>query len=228
MSAATRVGVDVGGTFTDLVAIRDGGFTSTKVVSASGRSVPGRARCDRSLRGRNPRHHVDLPRHDRGDKRVARAPRRPHGARHDRRLPRRDRDRPADPAALYDLRSGPPPLVPRELRFTVRERSDPRESAQLDEQARRGGGDPRGRRRGGGGVLLVLVPGPEHESACARRCAQRCPTCASRTRATCCRSSASTSASRPRRPTPTSATARRLPGGAVPGGSEVRGFLAAS
>src|SRR5438045_1942360 len=36
MSAATPVGVDVGGTFTDLVAIRDGEFVTAKVVSVAG------------------------------------------------------------------------------------------------------------------------------------------------------------------------------------------------
>ena len=78
-------------------------------------------------RGRSRPSDVDRvrARDDGRDQRAARAPRRAHGARHDRGLPRRDRDRPpGPPVALRPRRSGrPQPLVPRELRFT-RARAD--------------------------------------------------------------------------------------------------------
>ena len=92
-----RVGVDVGGTFTDLVAL-------------DGRALVTRRRCPRTpddqsegvmraLEAIDGSASVDRlrARHDGRHERAARAPRRAHGARHHRGLPRRDRDRPPGP-----------------------------------------------------------------------------------------------------------------------------------
>ena len=114
-------------------------------------------------------------RDDGGDERAARAARRAHGAGHDGGLPRRDRDRPAGRASLYDLTAHrPAPLVPRELRFIVRERMGPDGVlVPLDEESRRRARSSRarGRRRGDRGLPALLVPASRSTSGgSARRC----------------------------------------------------------
>ena len=193
---ATRIGVDVGGTFTDLVALgrrraasprrcrRRRGDQSAGVIAAVDAARAWRERRRRRVRAR----------HDGGDERAARAARRPHRAGHHRGLPRRARDRPPGPAGLYDLTPDrPPPLVPRELRFDGRASgSGPTGVARpLDE--RRAGGRGRGGRatpsvEAVAVCLLFALPAPRRTSArSARRCATRCPACTSRSRARCCR-----------------------------------------
>ena len=150
-------------------------------------------------------------RHDRGHQRAARAARRAHGARHDRGLPRRARDRPPEPRrSLYDLtRDRPPPLVPRELRFAVRERMGP--DGVID-AARRGepGRAPSAALRDADveavAVCLLFSFLPPGARAARRRGAARraCRTShVSLSQRGRCPSSASTSASRRRSPTPT-------------------------
>ena len=81
------MGIDVGGTFTDLVAVRDGELISAKVRSLPhDQSLGVMAAIEASGLERS-EHRRDRPRHDRVDERAARASRRPHGARDDRALP---------------------------------------------------------------------------------------------------------------------------------------------
>jgi N-methylhydantoinase A len=126
MSAGARVGVDVGGTFTDLVAVRDGGLITAKVRSApQDQSLGVMAAIDASglerseiaaiahgttvstnalLERRGARTALVTTEHFRDVIEIAR------------------QNRPA----LYDLTMSPPePLVPRDLRFTVTERVGP-------------------------------------------------------------------------------------------------------
>ena len=93
-------------------------------------------------------------------------------------------------ASLYDLTAHrPAPLVPRELRFTVRERMGPdgrRGAARRGVAGARGRGGARGGRRGGRRVPALLVPASGARAArSARRCARRSG-CRSRSRASCC------------------------------------------
>jgi N-methylhydantoinase A len=126
MAGATRVGIDVGGTFTDLVAISDGVVVTAKVPS-----VP----ADQSLGAvaafaaagtdagevASVAHGTTVATNALLERRGARtALVTTHGFRDVLEIGRQNR------ASLYDLTaSGPPPLVPRELRFTVRERIGP-------------------------------------------------------------------------------------------------------
>ena len=96
-----RVGVDTGGTFTDVVA--DDGTVAQGAVDAR-RSR--RARCVDGVAA----VALDAPdgaraRHDGGDQRAARAPARPRRAGDDRGLRRRDRDRPPGPAVALRRRT---------------------------------------------------------------------------------------------------------------------------
>ena len=150
-------------------------------------------------------------RHDRRHERAARAPRRAHRAGHDRGLPRRHRDRPpGPPGALRPRRSaGPPPLVPRELRFAVRERMGPDGVlAPLDDGQRASARSTRLREAEVEAVAVCLLFAflhPEHERRVGEAMREALPGRARlAARARCCRSSASTSASRRRWPTPTS------------------------
>ena len=100
---------------------------------------------------------------------------------------------------LYDLaRRRPPALVPRELRFVVRERMGPDgELEPLDEDSLAEAVAAALREAEVEAVAVCLLFAflhPEHERASARRSARRCPTSTSRCRATCSRRSASTSA----------------------------------
>ena len=90
------LGVDVGGTFTDLVALVDGRRRDREGPVDAGGPV---ARASWRPSRRPDLGAIDRvrPRHDGGDERAAGAPRRAHGARDDRGLPRRARDRPPGP-----------------------------------------------------------------------------------------------------------------------------------
>ena len=171
------VGVDVGGTFTDLVAAVDGELVTAKVPSVPGAEARGIAAALAAAgveRGRGGRARA---RDDRGDERVARAPRRPDGARHDRGLPRRDRDRPAGPGV---------PLRPdraqarsaRTARAALhRARTDGARGRRRPARRRVAAGGRRGRRRRGGrggrGLPAVLVPAPGARAGGRRRAARR-------------------------------------------------------
>src|SRR5579862_1068532 len=126
MSAGARVGVDVGGTFTDLVAVRDGELVTAKVRSVpQDQSLGVIAAIDASGLERS---EVAVIAHGTTVSTNALLERR--GARTALVTTERFRDvieiaRQNRPA-LYDLTLSPPaPLVPRGLRFTVAERVGP-------------------------------------------------------------------------------------------------------
>jgi N-methylhydantoinase A len=120
------VGVDVGGTFTDLVAIIDGGLVTAKVPSVPGDEASGIAAAlaaagvDASAVGVLA-HGTTVATNallERSGARTALVT--TDGFRDLLEIGRQNR------ASLYDLSAHrPPPLVPRELRFTVRERMGP-------------------------------------------------------------------------------------------------------
>jgi N-methylhydantoinase A len=122
----TRVGVDVGGTFTDLVAVVDGALITAKAPSVPGDQSTGVLI---ALERSNIRyddvaivsHGTTVATNELLERRGARtALITTEGFKDVIEIARQNRP------ALYDLtKSPPPPLVPRELRFTVRERVDP-------------------------------------------------------------------------------------------------------
>ena len=104
MSSTTddiRLGADIGGTFTDIALDLRGTLFSTKVLTNY--AAPEQAILDgvaivtRDAGIAAVRHRHHHPRHDAGDQRADRAPRRQDGVRHDGRLPRRDRDADREP-----------------------------------------------------------------------------------------------------------------------------------
>lgn len=125
-SGGVRLGVDVGGTFTDLVAIRDGKLVTAKVPSTPrDQSVGVLAAVDASAveaaavsvfcHGTTVATNALL---ERRGARIALVT--TVGFRDVLEIGRQNRP------SLYDLkRDRPPPLVPRELRFTLRERMGP-------------------------------------------------------------------------------------------------------
>ncbi|HZT45159.1 MAG TPA: hydantoinase/oxoprolinase family protein [Gaiellaceae bacterium] len=118
------VGVDVGGTFTDLVAVVDGKLVTAKVPSVPGRQAAGVSAAlaasgvgavDVLAHGTTVATNALLERRGARTALVT-----TEGFRDVIEIGRQAR------ASLYDLTAhGPPPLVPRELRFTVRERMGP-------------------------------------------------------------------------------------------------------
>jgi N-methylhydantoinase A len=125
-SGQTQVGVDVGGTFTDLVALQNGQLVTAKVPSTPrDQSAGALAVLDAS--GLDDRgiavfaHGMTVATNALLERRGARtALVTTEGFRDVLEIGRQNRP------ALYDLaRDRPPPLVPRELRFTVRERMGP-------------------------------------------------------------------------------------------------------
>jgi N-methylhydantoinase A len=130
-----RVGVDVGGTFTDLVALIEGELRVAKVPSTPADQSAGvmaavaAIRVDPALVGAVA-HGTTVATNALLERRGARtALLTTEGFRDVIEIARQTRP------SLYDLTQRPPePLVPRELRFTVRERVDPAgESVPLDE-----------------------------------------------------------------------------------------------
>jgi N-methylhydantoinase A len=125
-SGQVRLGVDVGGTFTDLVALRNGQLVTAKVPSTPrDQSAGALAAFDAS--GLDARgiavfaHGMTVATNALLERRGGRtALVTTEGFRDVLEIGRQNRP------ALYDLaRDRPPPLVPRELRFTVRERMGP-------------------------------------------------------------------------------------------------------
>ncbi len=121
-----RVGVDVGGTFTDLVALVDGRLVSAKVPSTPHDQAHGVMHAIGLARLSSERvaviaHGSTVATNALLERRGARtALVTTEGFRDVIEIGRQSRP------ALYDLtRDRPPPLVPRELRFTVRERMGP-------------------------------------------------------------------------------------------------------
>src|SRR4051812_45535661 len=130
-----RVGVDVGGTFTDLVALVDGELRVAKVPSTTADQSEGvlaaiastgvdTARVGAIAHGTTVATNALLERRGARTALVT-----TEGFRDVIEIGRQTRP------SLYDLtRRRPAPLVPRELRFTIRERVDPAgEAAPLDE-----------------------------------------------------------------------------------------------
>jgi N-methylhydantoinase A len=136
---AARIGVDVGGTFTDLVALARGRLLTVKVPSTPRDQSEGVLRA-LAASGIAPadvgelRHGTTVATNALLERRGARtALVTTEGFRDVLEIGRQNRP------SLYDLtRDRPPPLVPRELRFAVRERMGPRgELEPLDEPALR-------------------------------------------------------------------------------------------
>ena len=203
-SGRARLGVDVGGTFTDVVTFGTAGWRPRRCRPRRGtRSGRSRCRCVRVApasvavfaHGTTVATNALLER--RGGRTALVTT---EGFRDVIEIGRQDR------ASLYDLtRHRPPPLVPRDLRFVVRERMGPG-------RGRRSAGPARVWRRpsmrcaaaGVEAVAVCLLFGflhPEHERRSADALRDGCRTSRCRCPARCCRSSASTSGCPPRSPT---------------------------
>src|SRR3954454_18738722 len=133
----TRLGVDVGGTFTDLVALSEGALLTAKVPSTPRDQSVGVMNAIESsevepeavfalAHGMTVATNALLERRGARTALVA-----TEGFRDILEIARQNRP------SLYDLtQDRPPPLVPRELRFTVRERMGPEgEITALDEES---------------------------------------------------------------------------------------------
>ena len=228
-SGRARLGVDVGGTFTDLTALRDGRLVTAKSPSTPrDQSIGALAVFDASeleagdvavfAHGMTVATNALLER--RGGRTALVTT---EGFRDVIEIGRQNRP------SLYDLAERPAATA-RPARAAVhgpgadgaggRGRAARRARAWAAVVAAVRGG----RGRGGRGLPAVRVPAPGARAARRRRDPRRrCPTSRSRCRARCCRSSASTSGCRPPSPTPTSRpgsprTSRRLAGGARRGG----------
>jgi N-methylhydantoinase A len=125
-SGGIRVGIDVGGTFTDLVVLAGGGLVSVKVPSTPSDQADGVMHAIGLARLAGDQvaviaHGSTVATNALLERRGARtALVTTEGFRDVIEIGRQNRP------ALYDLtRDRPPPLVPRELRFTVRERMGP-------------------------------------------------------------------------------------------------------
>jgi N-methylhydantoinase A len=132
-----RLGIDVGGTFTDLVALVDGGIVTAKVPSTPRNQAEGVLRSVEAARLGDPgrvaafAHGTTVATNALLERRGARtALVTTEGFRDVLEIGRQQRP------SLYDLTADrPPPLVPRELRFTVAERMGPDgEVVPLDEE----------------------------------------------------------------------------------------------
>jgi N-methylhydantoinase A len=126
-ASQVRLGVDVGGTFTDLVALDGAELITAKVPSTPADQAAGVVRAIQAAAGLDPgrvagfAHGSTVATNALLERRGARvALVTTHGFRDVIEIGRQNRP------ALYDLtRDRPPALVPRELRFTVRERMGP-------------------------------------------------------------------------------------------------------
>jgi N-methylhydantoinase A len=209
---AYKVGIDVGGTFTDFIVTRDGAEprihkTLSTPADPSIAVVEGLAEIAAAL-GQAPAEFagaIDAIVH--GTTVTTNATLTSTGAKSGLITTRGVRDalemRRGIREEQYNNRyTNVPPLVPRYLRAGVGGRLD-RDGCELDRwRSTRCSSDrslqARGR-RGGVDLLRERVRKPAHERAAASWCAANCRTPTSRSRPTCCRRSASTSASaRPR------------------------------
>ena len=204
----TRLGVDVGGTFTDLVALSEGTLITAKVPSTPQDQSEGVMNAIETSEVEPGAVIGPRPRDDRGDQRPAGAPRRQDGPRHHRGLPGRAGDSPPEPPC--PLRPDPrPPTTPRPARAALHGRREdgPGRRGRPPRRGQPEGGRRRDRRggcRGRRGVPALRVHAPRaRRSGWERRYGRRCPTCTSPSAARCCRSSGSTSGSPRRPPTPT-------------------------
>ena len=186
-----RVGIDVGGTFTDLVALGGGRLVTAKVPSTPDRPGRGRGRRARGGRDRPRGDRGARARHDRRDERAARAAGRARravtteGFRDVIEIGRQNRP------SLYDLTVDRPAAARAARAALHRARADRRRTAWSSRSTRRAcrRRSPRSRGRGRGGRRLpaLLVPASRARGAGRRgdrRCAAR--TCTSRSRAACC------------------------------------------
>ena len=168
--AAYRLGVDVGGTFTDLAAVGRTASSSRQGAVDAGRPVA-RA-CSRPWpRAGSTRRALEAFAHGTTVATNALLERRgaPTALIDHRGLPRRAGDRPPDPRRpLRPAARRPDPLVPRERRFTVRERCSPEgvlRAARRGQRRGRGGGRARVRRRGRRGQPALRLPPPRARGA---------------------------------------------------------------
>jgi N-methylhydantoinase A len=162
--ARLRLGVDVGGTFTDLVAVSEGRIVTAKVPSTpSDQSEGVLAAVEASgldLRGCDLRHGTTVATNALLERKGARTGLlTTEGFRDVIEIGRQNRP------SLYDLaRDRPPPLVPRELRFAVRERMGLDGSIEpLDEESVRHAAEQLGEVDAVAICLLFAYLYPEHE-----------------------------------------------------------------
>ena len=189
MTTRIRIGIDTGGTFTDVVALDestgDAGHHQDPVDA--GRTRPtaswrGSARCS-ALLGGEPRRRLGQPRHHGGHQPAARGQGRRPGLHHHRglRVPARDRPAVACPTATATryFWVKPPRIVPADRVRTV--------GGRLDSPGARGAAVRRGRRRRRGPVvprrghrhhrrlLPALLRRPRARAGHARGAAARAP-----------------------------------------------------
>jgi N-methylhydantoinase A len=162
--ARLQLGVDVGGTFTDLVAVSEGRIVTAKVPSTpSDQSEGVLAAVEASgldVRGSELRHGTTVATNGLLERKGARTGLlTTEGFRDVIEIGRQNRP------SLYDLaRDREPPLVPRELRFTVRERMGPEGVIEpLDEGSVRHAADQLGNVDAVAVCLLFAYLHPEHE-----------------------------------------------------------------
>ena len=175
--AEARLGVDVGGTFTDLVLIAGDRLVTAKVPSTPRRPVRGRHAQPGGGRGHRGRRL--RARDDRGHQRAARAPRSSHRARDHRGLPRRDRDRPPGPRRALRPH-GRPPAGARPARAALhgaradgaRRRARAARRGRASRRRSRRSARPRSRRSRSACCSASCTPSTSRRSA--RRCARRC------------------------------------------------------
>ena len=203
--AGARLGVDVGGTFTDLVALR------RRLVTAKVPSTPSDQSEGVMKRSRPPRwtlarlglaHGMTVATNALLERRGARmALVTTEGFRDVLEIARQNRP------SLYDLtQDRPPPLVPRELRFTVKERMGPEgEIKPLDEESLKEAVSAvqEAEVEAVAVCLLFAFVHPDHERRVGEALREALPDVHVSLAARCCRSSGSTSASPRPRPTPT-------------------------
>src|SRR4028118_1500629 len=149
----TRIGVDVGGTFTDLVALSEGAVTTAKVPSTPQDQSAGVMNAIHTSEVEPEAvfalaHGMTVATNALLERRGARtALVTTEGFRDILEIARQNRP------SLYDLtQDRPPTLVPRELRFTVKERMGPEgEVEPLDEESLQSAAAAGPRAAGGGG-----------------------------------------------------------------------------
>ena len=207
-----RLGVDVGGTFTDLIYVDDDAGRSSSTSCRRRPTIPSQGTVQgikelAELAGTQPvGAGAGLPRNDDRDQHRDRAQRRAGRADHDRGLPRHPPHRAAQEAAQLLELPGPavaavpdrPPPLPADRARADHARRLGARAARRGQGARAGAPAEGGGGRVGRRLLPLLVPRTRStRRASPRSSARSSPTRSSRSRRRCCRSTASTSASRP-------------------------------